>query len=107
MHYVGSTPVSADYFGRFVEEIRGRLAADEGEPPFVGIMSQGTSGDLMWMDYGRPARPINSQDYAAELSKIALSRGQRVISPWAGVVAKSPVHLKLMHSLLMSASGQV
>ena len=29
-------------------------APEQVDPPFVGIMSQGTSGDQMWMDYGRP-----------------------------------------------------
>lgn len=55
MHYYGATPVSADYFGRFAERIGPLLGATNGEPPFVGIMSQGFSGDLHWMDYGTAA----------------------------------------------------
>ncbi len=31
---------------------------------FVAIMSQGTSGDLMWMDYGVPRENINYDGYA-------------------------------------------
>jgi hypothetical protein len=34
-------------------------------------MSQGTSGDLMWMDYSQPKRQITPQAYASELAAIA------------------------------------
>lgn len=47
LHYVGGVPeLSADYFGAFAERIQQLLGADKGEPPFVGIMSNGTSGDI-------------------------------------------------------------
>ena len=55
MHYVGTAPVSADYFGQFVKKIGELIGSGESKPGFVGIMSQGTSGDLMWRDYSRPA----------------------------------------------------
>src|SRR5204862_6879760 len=71
MHYVGSTPVSADYFGHFAAEIKKLIGAEKSDPPFVGIMSQGTSGDLMWMDYSKPRSPISSETYAAELARVA------------------------------------
>ncbi len=73
MHYFGDgvAPVSADYFGAFAEKIRDLIGAREGEPPFVGIMSQGTSGDQMWMDYDKPRRRISMEDYAGELARIA------------------------------------
>ncbi len=53
MHYYGAEPVSADYFGRFAGALAKRIGAQAVDPPFVGIMSQGTSGDQMWMDYGQ------------------------------------------------------
>ncbi len=49
LHYVGGVAgraISADYFGVFASEIASRLQAKEQEPPFVGIMSNGTSGDV-------------------------------------------------------------
>lgn len=49
LHYVGgvrSGDVSADYFGIFAEEIAERLDAKDLEPSFVGILSNGTSGDI-------------------------------------------------------------
>ena len=41
-----------------------RIGAQEGGPPFVAIMSQGTSGDLHWMDYGRPKSDLTIDAYA-------------------------------------------
>ncbi|MDB5320835.1 MAG: hypothetical protein JWN40_2466 [Phycisphaerales bacterium] len=51
MHYVGTTPLSGDYYGRFADNIAKLLKADEN---FVGIMSQGTSGDMWLADYSKP-----------------------------------------------------
>jgi len=71
MHYYGTAPVSADYYGRFCEAIKERLGAEKLDPPFVGIMSQGTSGDLHWMDYSRPAKPRDIDKYTQEVAEIA------------------------------------
>ncbi len=47
LHYVGGNPdLSADYFGAFAERIATLLGQDSGNGPFVGIMSNGTSGDV-------------------------------------------------------------
>jgi hypothetical protein len=44
LHYVGGLPaLSADYFGVFAEKMRELLGGDKS---FVGIMSNGTSGDI-------------------------------------------------------------
>ena len=44
LHYVGDMPaLSADYFGVFAEVIGQKLKAG---PGFVGILSNGTSGDV-------------------------------------------------------------
>ena len=58
LHYVGGVPrgqVSADYFGEFARLITERLGAPEG---FVGILSNGTSGDVNNIDFTgkRPRR---------------------------------------------------
>ena len=48
MHYcggVGAATYSADYFGAFCDRVQQLLAADRQDPPFVAIMSNGTSGD--------------------------------------------------------------
>ncbi len=49
LHYAGGVPrghISADYFGVFADRIQELLEADGQNPPFVGIMSNGTSGDI-------------------------------------------------------------
>ncbi len=64
-HYYGSPLLSSDYYGRFAKHLAESLKAD---PSFVAIMSQGTSGDQMWMDYGAPARDIGYDAYAREMA---------------------------------------
>jgi len=61
LHYVGGNPaISADYYGAFANEIANRLkATDErykGKPAFVGIMSNGTSGNINNVNFGSPIR---------------------------------------------------
>jgi hypothetical protein len=54
LHYVGGVPkghVSADYFAVFAHRIGQLLKADELDPPFVGILSNGTSGDVNNVDF--------------------------------------------------------
>lgn len=51
MHYYGDRDISADYFGRFCEGFKNRVAAGT---PFVGIMSHGCSGDIWRRDYTKP-----------------------------------------------------
>ncbi|MEC8973096.1 MAG: hypothetical protein VX509_04195, partial [Verrucomicrobiota bacterium] len=74
MHYFGGHPgVSADYAGLFSERWAKRLAS--GDAAFVGIMSQGTSGDLWWGDYRRAKRRIWSmQDYTGQLVDLVAKR---------------------------------
>ena len=75
MHYYGADPVSADYYGRFAESLARRLGADRPAdpkaPPFVAMMSQGTSGDQMWMDYGAPKKDPGLDAYADALAATA------------------------------------
>jgi neutral ceramidase len=54
LHYVGGVPpLSADYFGAFAERLAQLLEAGKSDPPFVGIMSNGTSGDINNIDFAR------------------------------------------------------
>jgi DNA-binding beta-propeller fold protein YncE len=63
LHYVGGvSPLSADYFGAFAERIRHYLKADDVEPAFVGILSNGTSGDINNINFGGPA-PKRKEPY--------------------------------------------
>jgi len=49
LHYVGGGSrgaISADYFGMFSARIGQLLKAEGADPPFVGILSNGSSGDI-------------------------------------------------------------
>jgi neutral ceramidase len=58
LHYVGNVPqghISADYFAVFADRIQELLKADRQDPPFVGIMSNGTSGNINNNNYLKPS----------------------------------------------------
>ncbi len=71
MHYFGfGGGFSPDFFGRFAQKVAAELAP--GDDEFVGILSQGTSGDLWRGDYSRPADSIGIDEYTNQLVRIAL-----------------------------------
>ncbi|MDP7011647.1 MAG: neutral/alkaline non-lysosomal ceramidase N-terminal domain-containing protein [Verrucomicrobiota bacterium] len=66
LHYVGGTgagTISADYFGVFADRIQELLKADRQQPPFLGMLSNGTSGDINNINFqGIPkGRPLYGQ----------------------------------------------
>ena len=93
MHYYESPLLSADYFGRFSAKLPRLLGATNGTPPFVGIMSQGTSGDLMWMDYGRPRNQIGYDAYAEAIAR-------NVVAAWKGIKHRDYVRLAMREAKL-------
>jgi len=79
LHYVGAGHFSADYFGVFADRIQQLLGADRQDPPFVGMLSNGTSGNINNIDF-RQQRPADSpfsrmktvaSDVAAEALRVA------------------------------------
>src|SRR5690606_15948857 len=73
LHYVGGIPggtVSADYYGSFARKVGQHLGAEKYPyPPFVAMMSNGTSGDVNAnnVDAPRPAfKPFERMDLVAE-----------------------------------------
>src|ERR1043165_3261895 len=67
-HYYDSPLLSSDYYGRFAKHVAAMLNATNSEQPFLAMMSQGTSGDQMWMDYGAPRKEIGYDAYAKEVA---------------------------------------
>ncbi len=60
LHYVGGVPgtdISADYFGVFADRIQQLLEADRLQPPFVAMLSNGTSGDVNNISFQKPRPP--------------------------------------------------
>ena len=61
LHYVGGVPeghVSADYFGAFADRLAKQLQGDAPDPPFVGILTNGTSGDVNNIDFLHKTAPL-------------------------------------------------
>jgi len=67
MHYYGAPAVSSDYYGPFCTAFARLIGAEKCDPPFVAIMSHGTSGEQHWMDYGKPKHSWGSREKYAEL----------------------------------------
>ena len=61
LHYVGGVrgaDISADYYGMFSDRIQQLLGADRQEPPFVAMMSNGTSGNINNIDFSKPGEKV-------------------------------------------------
>jgi len=73
MHYYGAPAVSSDYYGPFCSAFARLIGAEKLDPPFVAIMSHGTSGDMHWMDYGKPRKSWGGRaQYADLVARVAL-----------------------------------
>ncbi|MBI3414400.1 MAG: hypothetical protein HY043_03625 [Verrucomicrobia bacterium] len=82
LHYVGGVGpghLSADYYGVFCQRISELLGTEKQDPPFVAIMSNGTSGDINNNDFHaklparKPYEQINrvAEDVAQEVFRVA------------------------------------
>jgi lysophospholipase L1-like esterase len=95
MHYFGTQPVSADYFGRFSTTLSQKLGADKLDPPFVAMMSQGTSGDQQWMDYAKPKSAITIDAYADAVAEGAFQACKSVVYRDQASIAMAEAKLEL------------
>jgi neutral ceramidase len=97
LHYVGGLPaISADYYGAFAKEVAGRLGAGDeryrGKPAFVGIMSNGTSGNINNVDYTKPAA-IPRLPPGEQINRVAKSVGDAALRAWEKLSWQSAVPL--------------
>ncbi len=92
MHYFGSGLVSADYYGAFCRLFAKATGADAS---FVPMMSQGTSGDQMWMDYGSPQKKIALEAYAEGVTTIAHEAWKTIAYRARGSIAMREAKLAL------------
>jgi neutral ceramidase len=97
LHYVGGLPaISADYFGAFANELAARLKAGDsryaGKPAFVGIMSNGTSGNINNINYGAPATSRRTGP-GAQIKVVAESVGNAAMRAWDKLAWQSHVPL--------------
>jgi hypothetical protein len=84
LHYVGGVPeLSADYFGAFAERITHRIEAESVSPPFVGIMSNGTSGNINNINYGSQAYP--AREPGVQMQVVAASVADAAYQAYQGI----------------------
>jgi len=79
MHYYGSPLVSGDFCGRFGLKLAELIGANNQQTGFVGIMSQGTSGDSMWPDYSKPAGRNDLDAYTTGVAQIAAEAYDKIV----------------------------
>jgi neutral ceramidase len=93
LHYVGGVPatdISADYFGVFADRIQELLGADRIEPPFVAMLSNGTSGDVNNISFQKPRpprKPYEQMRYVADdlAQKVFGAHKDIVWHDWVGL----------------------
>ncbi|GAA4444748.1 neutral/alkaline non-lysosomal ceramidase N-terminal domain-containing protein [Ravibacter arvi] len=72
LHYVGGVPtghVSADYFALFAGKLARHLGQQQQFPPFVGFLTNGTSGDVNNIDFSKQGKaygPYEKMNIVAE-----------------------------------------
>jgi len=124
LHYVGGTGpghISADYFGMFADRIQALLDADRQSPPFVGILSNGTSGDINNINFRtkgeRKERYEKMREVAADVAAealrvyktiehrdhVSLAAGQTTLR--LGVRKPSAADLRRARDILAQAKG--
>ena len=99
LHYVGGEgpgAVSADYYGMFADRVQAMLKADRQDPPFVGMMSNGTSGDINNVNWSLPAAAAPKKPYEqmrivadAVAAKAAEAVASMTYHDWVPLYAKT------------------
>ena len=102
LHYVGGIPggqISADYFGAFSKQVETLLGTGGSGSRVVGLMSNGTSGDVNAVDF---RAPITRHPSYARMTEIAHALADRAVATFseadfknAGVVKVASRELKL------------
>ena len=103
LHYVGDVGpehISADYFGVFADRIQQLLGADRQDPPFIGILCNGTSGDINNIDARAERKPSSppytqirrvAEDVAQETLRVVNGLGHRRDMKLAAALRECPV----------------
>ncbi|HWQ53212.1 MAG TPA: hypothetical protein VN442_05975 [Bryobacteraceae bacterium] len=95
LHYVGDVPggqISADYFGEFAKRIRQSLAPDNQH--FVGILSNGTSGDVNNINF-RAARGPRGEPSFSKISAVADSVAKASLQAYKTIQHSSGLSLAM------------
>jgi hypothetical protein len=94
LHYVGGVGaghLSADYFGVFCARMAALLGVERQDPPFVAILSNGTSGDINNLDF-RQERP-RRQPYE-QIQRVAEDVARETLQVLPGIVHHADLRLR-------------
>jgi neutral ceramidase len=125
LHYVGTgrdNEISADYFGAFAADVQQLLAPERGDPPFIGLLANGTSGDINNINFRKKSVPRQPYEQvnavAGALAQAAARACQNVrYQEWVplgieqsdlkvGVRLPSPEEVSRAKVILAEAPGQ-
>jgi hypothetical protein len=108
LHYVGGVPageVSADYFGYFATIIAEKLGAGTRTPAFVGMLSNGTSGDVNNINFTQSSSQRKRYKSYEKMREVAEKVARRVHEanqsavfhdwvPLAAIVTELPLEVR-------------
>lgn len=77
-HYAGAPGLSADYFGVFCRRIGELMGAGPGDPAFVGLMTNGTSGDANCCDFVNPPRKFDYFTVGEDVAQAAFAASKTI-----------------------------
>jgi hypothetical protein len=81
LHYVGTSrdeDISADYYGAFADRIQQMIGADRLDPPFVALLSNGTSGDINNINFRRKPPPREPYEQIRTVADAVATESRRV-----------------------------
>lgn len=87
LHYVGGTPanaVSADYFAVVADRLAQLTGGTGRTPPFMGALSNGTSGDVNNVNFAASSLPTRGPQ--GQIKVVAESVSQTAIGAWNAIV---------------------
>lgn len=95
LHYVGGTgpdEISADYFAMFADRVQQLFNADRLDPPFVGILSNGTSGDVNNINFTKPGERHKPYEKMREVAnkvaeQVVKAHGDMKYQDWVPLAA--------------------
>src|SRR5262249_3257640 len=70
--------ITADYYGAFCERVADLLAAEHQDPPFLALLSNGTSGDINNIDFRHKRAPLGPYDQIRSVSDVVAREALRV-----------------------------
>jgi neutral ceramidase len=103
LHYVGGVPnghISADYFAVFCQRIGELLQANQKDVPFVGLLANGTCGDVNNINF---AGPRESNPPYAKMRVVAEDLAEEVLRIYPRVQHREWAELKAAQSELALA----